>query len=416
MRDHAPNCDDEGMRQPTSGSRWQICVLGGVRLTDPDGRDVDPGPAKCQELLGALALSDDRAVSVDTLVDLLWGDDPPRTASKTLQTYVARLRKALGHERVARVGAAYRLDVPDEWIDVRRFRAAIEAGQLDQALEEWGGPPLAGLDASGLRPMIDGLVEEWLVAVEAALERTVTSDPQGAIGRLTELTARHPFREGLWALLMEALYVNGRQAEALSAYRRAREHLLEELGVEPGPRLQELEAQILAQDDQLTPRSRAASTRSSTPTGTVTFAYSELEHVADLWADHWGVAGVTIARHEEILRKVTAAQGGYEIVSGGDTFGAVFHRAGDAADWATTLHSAMRREPWPGGAQLRVRIGVHTGDAEERSGSYYGPAAHVAAQIASAGHGGRLWSRPRPRRCWRGSSCARWGTCAPTGR
>ena len=197
------------MRETTSDASWQVSVLGGVRLIDPDGDDVDPGPAKCQELLGAFALSVDRAVSVDTLVDLLWGDDPPRTASKTLQTYVARLRKALGHDRVARVGGAYRLDLPDEWIDVRRFRAALADGDLDRALDEWSGPPLAGLDANGLRPMVDGLVEEWLVAVEVVLERSVTSDPQFVIGRLTELTARHPFREGLWALLMQALYAPG---------------------------------------------------------------------------------------------------------------------------------------------------------------------------------------------------------------
>ncbi len=389
MHGTAPNCDDERMRPPTADPRWHICVLGGVHLTDPDGHDVDPGPAKCQELLGALALSGDRAVSVDTLVDLLWGEDPPRTAPKTLQTYVARLRKALGHDQVARVGAAYRLDVPDEWIDVRRFRAAVEAGDLDRALEEWGGPPLAGLEATGLRPMIDGLVEEWLVAVETALERTVTSDAQGAIGRLTELTARHPFREGLWALLMEALYVNGRQAEALAAYRRAREHLVEELGVEPGPRLQELEARILAQDDDLTQRPRAATTSPSAPTGTVTFAYSEIENVAALWSEHRDAAGAMIARHGELLRELTAHHQGHEIVSGADTFGAVFHRAADAAAWATMLHAAMRAEPWLDDAQLRVRIGLHTGDAEERSGSYYGPAAHVAVQIGSAGHGGQ---------------------------
>ena len=304
-----------------------------------------------------MALSVDRAVSVDTLVDLLWGHDPPRTASKTLQTYVARLRKALGHERVVRVGSAYRLDLPDERIDVRRFRAALADGDLDRALEEWRGPPLAGLDAFGLRPMIDGFVEEWLGAVETVLDRSVTSDPQFVIGRLTELTARHPFREGLWALLMQALYVAGRQADALAAYRRARHHLVEELGVEPGPRLRELELQILAHDDDLDALPQVLDAVASIPTGTVTFAYSEIEGIAGLWTDHGDVAGVVIARHEEIVRAVTTARSGHEIVSGGDTFGVAFHRVRDAVDWATMLQSAMLDEPWPGGLDVRVRSG-----------------------------------------------------------
>lgn len=389
MYEPAASCDDEGMRETTSEASWQVSVLGGVRLVDPDGADVDPGPAKCQELLGALALSVDRAVSVDTLVDLLWGDDPPRTASKTLQTYVARLRKTLGHERVARVGAAYRLDVPDEWIDVRRFRAALADGDLERALDEWNGPPLAGLDANGLRPMVDGLVEEWLVAVEVVLERSVTSDPQFVIGRLTELTARHPFREGLWALLMQALYAGGRQADALAAYRRARHHLVEELGVEPGPRLQELESRILAQDGDLAAQLRTLGAASSIPTGTVTFAYSEIDGVAGLWADHRDATGLVIGRLEQIVRTLTAAHGGHEIVSGGDTFGGAFHRAGDAVDWATALQRAVRDEEWPAGLDVRVRVGLHTGDAEERSGSYYGPTAHIAAHLSSAGNGGQ---------------------------
>ncbi len=357
MQGNAASCDNGDVHEATSDSGWQVYLLGGVRLIDLDGQNVDPGPAKCQELLGALALSVDRAVSVDSLVDLLWGHDPPRTASKTLQTYVARLRKALGHERVVRVGSVYRLDLPDERIDVRRFRAALADGDLDRALEEWCGPPLAGLDAFGLRPMIDGFVEEWLGAVETVLERSVTSDPQFVIGRLTELTARHPFREGLWALLMQALYVAGRQADALAAYRRARHHLVEELGVEPGPRLRELELQILAHDDDLDALPQVLDAGASIPTGTVTFAYSEIEGIAGLWTDHGDVAGVVIARHEEIVRAVTTARSGHEIVSGGDTFGVAFHRVRDAVDWATMLQSAMLDEPWPGGLDVRVRSG-----------------------------------------------------------
>ncbi len=356
------DCNDGLVSEPTSDAGWQVRLLGGVRLTAPDGADVDPGPAKCQELLGALALSIDRSVSVDGLVDMLWGEEPPRTAPKTLQTYVARLRKTIGRDTIVRVGGAYRLDLPDESIDVRRFRSSLAVGDPDGAIAEWGGVPLAGLDASGLRPMIDGLVEEWLGAVEIVLEREVETDPQGAIGRLTEMTALHPFREGLWALLMQALYAAGRQADALSAYGRARHHLIEELGVEPGPRLRELESRILAQDDELPARPSGGAQGASLPTGTVTFAYAEVEDIAGLWLDHRDDAGAALSRHDQILRSLTDEYGGHEVVSG-ESFGTAFHRARDGLDWATAVQQAMAEEPndspdttsWPPYSSVRER-------------------------------------------------------------
>ena len=116
---------------------------------------------------------------------------------------------------------------------------------------EWTGTPLAGLDAHGLTPIVDGLVEQWLGAVETDLARRVETDAAGVIGPLTELTADYPFREGLWSLLMTALYRVGRQADALAAFQQARGHLVEQLGVEPGPQLMELESRILDHDERL---------------------------------------------------------------------------------------------------------------------------------------------------------------------
>lgn len=179
----------------------QVHLLGRVAVTTDGGEPVDVGPAKCQAVLAALALSVGEAVPVSRLVRVVWGEDPPRTADKTLQGYVARLRKGLGPDAIARAGAAYRLELDPD-------------------------------------------------AVEDALGRRVATDPAATIAPLTELTADHPFREGLWALLMTALYRAGRQADALAAYQRARHHLVEELGVEPGQRLRELEARILDHDDQ----------------------------------------------------------------------------------------------------------------------------------------------------------------------
>jgi predicted ATPase/DNA-binding SARP family transcriptional activator len=229
----------------------RIRLLGEVGADTGPGEPADVGPAKCQALLAALALSAGTAVPVWRLVELLWGDEPPRTAGRTLQSYVARLRKGLGRDCIVRAGAAYRLAVTADAVDVLRFQRCLDAGDIDGALAEWTGFPLAGLAVPGLVATVDGLVERWLGVMEADLERRAGADPVAAIGPLTELTASYPFREGLWALLMTALYRTGRQADALAAYRTARQHLIEDLGVEPGPRLRELEARILGHSEEL---------------------------------------------------------------------------------------------------------------------------------------------------------------------
>lgn len=234
----------------------RIGLLGGVRAATEGGRPIDIGPAKSQTVLAALALSPGTPLAVSRLVELVWGDAPPRTAPKTLQWHVARLRKGLGSATIVRVGAAYRLDVAPDAVDVTRFQRHLREGDLAAALAQWGGAPLAGLDAPGLAAVVAGLTEQWLSAVEADLERRVESDPRGVIGSLAELVERYPLREGFCALLMTALYRVGRQADALAAFRRARDHLVTQLGVEPGPALRELESRILGHDDRL--RGRAA--------------------------------------------------------------------------------------------------------------------------------------------------------------
>ncbi|MFV1992128.1 MAG: winged helix-turn-helix domain-containing protein, partial [Acidimicrobiales bacterium] len=114
----------------------QIRLFGGVSATTDDGTRVDVGPAKCQIVLAALALSPGSAVPVSHLVAMVWGEDPPRTADKTLQSYVTRLRKGLGAESIARVGAAYRLDVDADSVDVARFQRCLDSGDNKAALAE----------------------------------------------------------------------------------------------------------------------------------------------------------------------------------------------------------------------------------------------------------------------------------------
>ncbi|MDN5857167.1 MAG: NB-ARC domain-containing protein, partial [Pseudonocardia sp.] len=321
---------------------------------------------------------------VSRLVELVWGEDPPRTAEKTLQSYVVRLRKALGAGSIVRTGAAYRLAVAPDAVDVARFQRHLDAGDVASALGEWTGAPLAGLGEHGLAPVVDGLVERWLGAVEVDLARRVETDAPAAVGPLTELTANHPFREGLWCLLMTALYRAGRQADALAAFRRARRHLVDQLGVEPGPRLRDLESLILGHDEQL-----AGAAPSGRPTGTVTFGFCEVAGSSGLWARHRKKMAVAMVRLDELLRAVAARHRGHVFASGGESFGAAFHRADDAAAWAVELQLDVSGEPWPGGVEVVLRIGLHTGETDERATGYFGPAVTAAARIAGAGHGGQ---------------------------
>ncbi|MGI9613506.1 MAG: AfsR/SARP family transcriptional regulator [Acidimicrobiales bacterium] len=371
-----------------SGPNVDVRLLGGVEAADDHGVPIDLGPPKCRALFAALALSVGATVPVSRLVELVWGDDPPRTAEKTLQSYVTRLRKGLGGDAIERHGAAYRLAARPDSVDASRFQRAFAAGEIDEALAEWTGPPLAGLEATGLTATVDGLFEQWFGAKEISLGQLVDADPAAAIATLTELTAEHPFREGLWALLMTALYRDGRQADALSAYRRARGHLVEEFGVEPGPRLSELEALILGHDERLD--SAAESARfGDIPTGTVTFGFSEIDDAAGLWATHRAQMARAVSRHDEIVLASCVAHSGYVFATGGDSLGLAFHRAGDAALWAVALQEAVRAEAWPAGLALRVRVGLHTGEAEERANNYFGPAVNTASAIAAVGHGGQ---------------------------
>jgi predicted ATPase/DNA-binding SARP family transcriptional activator len=373
----------------------EIHLLGGVAAVSDAGEPLEIGPAKCRALLAVLALSVGTAVPVSRLVDVVWGEDPPRTADKTLQGYVAQLRRGLGAEAIVRVGAAYRLDLDPEAVDVGRFRRLRASGDITGSLAVWAGTPLAGLEVPGLTAAVAGLVEQWLDAVEEDLSRRVVTDPAGTVAPLIELSSAYPFREGLWALLMTALYRSERQADALAVYQHAREHLRTELGVEPGPRLRQVETRILAQDlglaDAAGPgTSPVPDDAEGRPTGTVTFGHAAIADAALLWSEHRSKMALAAARLDTVARAVTRTWHGSVVSASGESFVVAFHRAEDASAWATELQVAVQQEPWPAGIDVRLRIALHTGETEEHDGGYFGAAIHTVAQLAAAGHGGQV--------------------------
>ena len=238
-----------------------------------DGRLVPLSAAKPRALLAVLLLNRNRVVSVSELIDALWGDEPTETARKALQGYVSQLRKTLGADRLTTRPPGYALQVEDGELDLDRFEQLVGDGRdrlaagdaegatqrLAEALELWRGPALTEFEEPFARDAGARLDDARLAAIEdridgdLALERYTRLVPE-----LEQLIAAEPFRERLRGQLMLALYRLDRQAEALEVYRRTRETLIEELGIEPSPALQELERQILQHDPTLTvePRPR----------------------------------------------------------------------------------------------------------------------------------------------------------------
>ena len=271
----------------------RVGVLGATEARR-DGAPVDLGTRKQRALLAALALHRGRPVSPDTLVSLLWADAPPAQVTGTLQGYVAGLRRALEPDRPARApstvlvteGSGYALHVPAEDLDAACFDTVVgtvhqrlgapvpvptpvPAGgtatlspadlellvsDLDEALSLWRGTPYAELeDAPAASAERFRLEELRLVALE---DRAVAGLALGrhatVAAELEALTTSHPLRERLWALRAVALTRSGRQADALDVLRQVRTLLADELGLEPGAELRDLQAAVLRQDPGLT--------------------------------------------------------------------------------------------------------------------------------------------------------------------
>ena len=229
-------------------------VLGPLEVLD-DGRLVDVGGAKQRAVLAVLLLQPNRVVSSDELIEAVWGGRPPETAQKALQVYVSQLRKALGSDRIVTRAPGYELRVDAGELDIERFQALVDTKRPTEALALWRGQPLADFAYEAFaQGEIARLGELRLGAVEDRIEAELEAGRGAALtGELETLVREHPLRERLSRQLMLALYRSGRQAEALDAYQRLRRNLVDQLGIEPGPAVRELERRILNHDPTLQP-------------------------------------------------------------------------------------------------------------------------------------------------------------------
>ena len=234
-------------------------LLGPLEVEREDGV-LHLGGQRQRAVLAALLLRPGEVVASERLVDLLWGEQAPRTAKTSLQNAVGQLRKLLGPDVLVTRPPGYVLHVDRGSIDAVRFERQLgearllpperRAVVLREALGLWRGPALAEFAAEEFaQGEIRRLEELRLVALEERIAADIELGRQGdVIVELEALVTAHPLREGLVEQLMRALYAGGRQAEALQAYQDARKRLVDELGIEPSPRLQELQRQILRQE------------------------------------------------------------------------------------------------------------------------------------------------------------------------
>ncbi|CAL9326517.1 MULTISPECIES: AfsR/SARP family transcriptional regulator [Streptomyces] len=255
----------------------EIKVLGALNA-EVNGISVVPTAGKPRQILALLSLYPGRVVPVPTLMEEIWGTNLPQSSLTTLQTYILQLRRMLGtamgpdapgsaKDVLATRYGGYLLQIPAEAVDVYRYERLVAEGRqafddgedelaaalLREALDLWDGPALVDVRVGTILEIEVMRLEQSRLVVR---ERRIDADLRlgrhvELIAELTDLIARHPQHEGLHSQAMVALYRSGRQAAALDVYRRLRQRLIDELGVEPSPQLQRMHQAMLTVDPRL---------------------------------------------------------------------------------------------------------------------------------------------------------------------
>lgn len=403
-------------------------VLGALEVTDDLGQAVDVAGGHPRLVLAMLVAAEGRAVPADALIDALWGDSPPASAAGTLQSYISRLRRSLEPDRApgapAKVlvseGTGYRLDVPADDIDFRRFEALATEGRallrdgrpaearaaLVEAEALWRGPALADCpDRDLTRGLATRLEERRVVALEDRIDADLALGHHDALaGELAELVQRHPLRERLRAQLALALYRSGRQAEALRAIDDARRTLVEELGVDPGRALRDLEAGILEHDPALDPPAApsierlaagdaqaAQVTPAPPPSRALVGRQAELDQLRGALAESRSVSRIVVLEGQPGIGKTRLAE---ELAGAAAAAGALVlwgrSMEGGAAPafwpWLSVVRPLVTDHGAPAGTRLRQLVGTEVdADVDTTGTARFELFEEVVAALGGAG-------------------------------
>jgi predicted ATPase/DNA-binding SARP family transcriptional activator len=359
-------------------------VLGPLEAVSEEGEPVRLGGSRQRAVLACLLTRHNQVVSTDRLIEATWGDDPPSSPKSALQTYVSRLRKALGDGAIRAKAPGYVLRLGPDELDAAVFERLVDDGRraaelknlaaaverFDAALELWNGEAYADFayadfargEAERLEELRRTVIEDRFAAL---LEQ---GKHREAVPGLERALDDQPLRERLWGLAMIALYRDGRQAAALRAYRRAADLLGEQLGVEPGAELREIEERILLQDPELATPSTAP--RSGLPEGEVTFLV--------------GAGAAESSAAWETFRRGAELHGGHVVESAATQRMAVFPTTSQALYASIDIMRQAPRDADP------PSMGIHATEAAIRRGGYVGNGVSRATRIATIANPGQV--------------------------
>jgi WD40 repeat protein/DNA-binding SARP family transcriptional activator len=372
----------------------KVRVLGPLEVVSDDS-GVRLGGPKQRTVLALLAAEVGKSVSVDRLIDGVWGDEPTAGARSTLQSYVSNLRAAIG-DVIVRDDGGYRLTANPRDVDAVEFERTVEetaalvemqpaaaAQRLRAALGLWRGHAYADVPGCFALELEARRLEELrLRAVETRIEAELTLGHNAElVAELEVLCDEFPTYERFRAQHMLALYRSGRQAEALRAYQKTRAYLAEELGLEPSAQLQELERGILNHDSslELEPEPQVQ---------TLAFLLTDIEGSTVLWELQPEAMRSAVAQHDRIVLSAAEAAGGRLMKRVRDGVDIVFADTGAAVAAAGEIHRDLASVEW-GELEpepLRVRMAIDVGEVEARGADYFGPVLNRAGRILAAAH------------------------------
>lgn len=383
----------------------EIRILGPLEVEAGGVSLLLGGPGE-RKVFALLTVYSNRVLSTDRLINELWGDEPPQTARNVVQRYVSNLRRSMGEagEQITTRSPGYLFRVAADELDSALFERLVAEAQaiedpaeaatkLGTALNLWRGRPFEDIEPShSTEAEAARLTELRLCALEARFDADLALGKDATlVGELEGLVRLHPLRERFRGQLMLALYRAGRQSDALRSYQEARRTLGEELGIEPGEDLQELEDRMLRHDRELLlPVAPRSIPPAPLPAGAVTFLFTDIESSTA----HWERDAEWMKQAEETSHRLVAAavdlHHGVVFKIVGDGVCAAFESVPGALAAAVAAQLAVAEEDWGAGEGLRIRMAVHTGTAFPSDGDYVGPPLNRCARLLDAGHGGQI--------------------------